>query len=210
MIQRFFRLNNVLPAVSKPRRIVMFQQRFASAKTDLKAVLAREIVEEEENLADMDEHYEADLEELRRQFSSVQLNVYDPIITLEKNDDDGGKILVRCNIEDQADDIHYLDISVSNNKNKTIGFRLEIFDGTINVENFRINDTNKLLDEKNINNLYDGPRFADLEDDLQDGMILFLEERGIDSNFAEIMQNIINVKEQEEYIHFLHELDDFV
>eukprot|EP00943_MAST-04B_sp_MAST-4B-sp1_P005907 g5907.t1 len=209
MIRSLSRLKTLLPAVSKPR-IIIFQQRFASAKTDLKAVLAREIVEEEENLADMDEHYEDDLHELRKQFSSVQLNIYDPVIRLEKNSADGEKILVRCNIEDQADDVHYLDISVSNNKNKTIGFRVEIFDSTINVENFRINDTDKLLDETNVHNLYDGPKFTDLEDDLQDGMILFLEERGIDSNFAEIMQNVINVKEQEEYIHFLHELDDFV
>ena len=135
MIRSVSRFKNLLPAVPKPR-IIIFQQRFASAKTDLKAVLAREIVEEEENLADMDEHYEDDLQELRQQFSLVQLNVYDPIIILEKNSADGEKTLVRCNIEDQADDVHYLDISVSNNKNKTIGFRVEIFDSKSFVNDY--------------------------------------------------------------------------
>ena len=117
---------------------------------------------------------------------------------------------VRCNIEDQVDDVHFLDVSISNNENKTIGFRLEIFENSVDVENFFINNTDKLLDIKSINNLYDGPKFKEIEDDLQDGMLLYLEENGIDSNFAEVIQNVISVKEQEEYIHFLDEIKKFV
>ena len=135
---------------------------------------------------------------------------YDPTIILEKTDDEGKHMRVRCNIEDQVDDVHYLDVSISNNENKTIGFRLTIFENSVDVENFFINNTDKLLDTKNINNLYDGPKFKEIEDDLQDGMLLYLEENGIDSNFAEVIQNVISVKEQEEYIHFLDEIKKFV
>ena len=185
-------------------------KRFFSAKTELNAILQREIDEEEDNLEEMDEHYEDDVNELKRRFSKVKLEDYDPTIILEKTDDEGKHMRVRCNIEDQVDDVHYLDVSISNNENKTIGFRLTIFENSVDVENFFINNTDKLLDIKNIHNLYDGPKFKEMEDDLQDGMLLYLEENGIDSNFAEVIQNVISVKEQEEYIRFLDELKKFV
>ena len=44
------------------------------------------------------------------------------------------------------------------------------------LKTFSINNTDKLLDTKNINNLYDGPKFKEMEDDLQDGMLLYLEK----------------------------------
>ena len=78
------------------------------------------------------------------------------------------------------------------------------------MENFSINDSDKIFDPNIKDNLYNGPLFSELEDDLQDGIMLYLEEHGIDSNFAEVMQNVIRVKEQEEYIHFLDKLKVFV
>ncbi len=205
MYGRIFKFH-IAPWVSKAQPC----KRFFSAKTELNAILQREIDEEEGNLAEMDEHYEDDVYELNRRFSKVKLEDYDPIIILEKTDDEGKHMRVRCNIEDQVDDVHYLDVSISNNENKTIGFRLTIIENSVDVENFFINNTDKLLDTKNINNLYDGPKFKEIEDDLQDGMLLYLEENGIDSNFAEVIQNVISVKEQEEYIHFLEEIKKFV
>ena len=117
MYGRIFKFH-IAPWVSKAQPC----KRFFSAKTELNAILQREIDEEEGNLAEMDEHYEDDVYELNRRFSKVKLEDYDPIITLEKTDDEGKHMRVRCNIEDQVDDVHYLDVSISNNENKTIGF----------------------------------------------------------------------------------------
>ena len=164
--------------------------------------LTEEIEEEEDNLAKMDEYYEEDLSVLKRQFSIVEINYYDPIIILEKNSSNGKTIKVRCNIEDDHDETHYLDVSISDRNNQTLGLRVELCENEINVANFSINDTDKMFDLSEKDNLYNGPLFTELEDDLQDGIILYLEEHGIDSNFAEVMQNVIRVKEQEEYIHF--------
>ena len=182
----------------------------STASSDLSNVLMREIEEEEDNLAEMDEYYEEDLSVLKRQFSKVEINYYDPIIILEKNSSNGKTIKVRCNIEDDHEETHYLDVSISDRNNQTLGLRVELCENEINVANFSINDTDKMFDLSEKDNLYNGPLFTELEDDLQDGIILYLEEHGIDSNFAEVMQNVIRVKEQEEYIHFLDKLKNFV
>ena len=158
----------------------------------------------------MDEYYDEDLSVLKRQFSKVEMNDYDPVIILEKNSSNGKTVKVRCNIEDEHEEIHYLDISISDRHNQTLGLRVEICENEINVENFSINTTDKMFDPSEKDNLYNGPLFSELEDDLQDGIMLYLEEHGIDSNFAEVMQNVIRVKEQEEYIHFLDKLKVFV
>ena len=192
------------------RRRIHLRCSSSTASSDLSSVLIREIEEEEDNLAKMDEYYDEDLSVLKRQFSKVEMNDYDPVIILEKNSSNGKTVKVRCNIEDEHEEIHYLDISISDRHNQTLGLRVEICENEINVENFSINTTDKMFDPSEKDNLYNGPLFSELEDDLQDGIMLYLEEHGIDSNFAEVMQNVIRVKEQEEYIHFLDKLKGFV
>ena len=127
----------------------------------------------------MDEYYEEDLSVLKRQFSIVEINYYDPIIILEKNSSNGKTIKVRCNIEDDHDETHYLDVSISDRNNQTLGLRVELCENEINVANFSINDTDKMFDLSEKDNLYNGPLFTELEDDLQDGIILYLEEHGL-------------------------------
>ena len=51
--------------------------------------------------------------------------------------------------------------------------------------------------------------YLELEDDLQDGIMLYLEEHGIDSNFAEVTE--CNSGKRARRVHsFLDKLESFV
>ena len=88
----------------------------------------------------MDEYYDEDLSVLKRQFSKVEMNDYDPVIILEKNSSNGKTVKVRCNIEGQNTRKASIWTSHIDRHNQTLGLRVEICENEINVENFSINN----------------------------------------------------------------------
>ncbi|EGF83364.1 hypothetical protein BATDEDRAFT_84910 [Batrachochytrium dendrobatidis JAM81] len=57
---------------------------------------------------------------------------------------------------------------------------------------------------------YGGPIFADLEENVQETFQQYLEERGFDSELANFVGLYIESKEQNEYIHWLKNVENFV
>lgn len=57
---------------------------------------------------------------------------------------------------------------------------------------------------------YLGPRFADLDNNLQDAFAGYLEERGFDGELCQFIQEYAEWKEQTEYMQWLKQLKDFV
>ena len=53
------------------------------------------------------------------------MNDYDPIIILEKNSSNGKTLKVRCNIEDEHEETHYLDVSISDRQIRLLVYVLK-------------------------------------------------------------------------------------
>lgn len=58
--------------------------------------------------------------------------------------------------------------------------------------------------------VYPGPPFGSLDDDLQVLMERFLEERGISQTLAVFVPDYVDVKEQNEYIRWLNNVKGFI
>ncbi|OXV11169.1 hypothetical protein Egran_01069 [Elaphomyces granulatus] len=58
--------------------------------------------------------------------------------------------------------------------------------------------------------LYSGPPFGNLDEDLQSYFERYLEERGVDTELANVIQDYIQVKEQKEYVHWLQNVKKFI
>jgi complement component 1 Q subcomponent-binding protein len=58
--------------------------------------------------------------------------------------------------------------------------------------------------------LYMGPVFEELDEDLQTTFGRYLEERGIDTALATFLPDYIDYKEQKEYVNWLKGINDFV
>lgn len=58
--------------------------------------------------------------------------------------------------------------------------------------------------------LYMGPVFEELDEDLQATFGRYLEERGIDTALATFLPDYIDYKEQKEYVNWLKNINDFV
>ncbi|KAL1968207.1 hypothetical protein VTN77DRAFT_2042 [Rasamsonia byssochlamydoides] len=58
--------------------------------------------------------------------------------------------------------------------------------------------------------LYAGPPFENLDEDLQNYLESYLEERGINSELANVIPDYIQVKEQKEYVRWLENVKNFV
>ncbi len=58
--------------------------------------------------------------------------------------------------------------------------------------------------------LYVGPPFGNLDEDLQVLFERYLEERGINSVFALFVPDYIDMKEQKEYIRWLENVKSFI
>lgn len=57
---------------------------------------------------------------------------------------------------------------------------------------------------------YTGPRFRELDDELQDSLYDFLEARGIDDDFAAFLHQYVTNKDKTEYIRWLEKVKSFV
>lgn len=58
--------------------------------------------------------------------------------------------------------------------------------------------------------LYMGPVYEELDEDLQRTFIKYLEERGIDTALATFLPDYVDYKEQKEYVNWLKDVNDFV
>ena len=57
---------------------------------------------------------------------------------------------------------------------------------------------------------YDGPNFEELDQNFQEAIFSYLDERGINDEFADTVRQFCDVKEQGEYVRFLEKLNNFV
>ena len=58
--------------------------------------------------------------------------------------------------------------------------------------------------------LYGGPKFENLDEELIENFQTFVEERGLDSELSEFIQEYLTFKEEEEYKEWLKNVKDFV
>jgi complement component 1 Q subcomponent-binding protein len=89
-------------------------------------------------------------------------------------------------------------------------------DGTILVENFYYYKDPKMAHSSTpeavhaAEDVYPGPPFGSLDEDLQIMMERFLEERGVTQAMAVFVPDYMDVKEQREYQSWLKNVKDFV
>jgi complement component 1 Q subcomponent-binding protein len=89
-------------------------------------------------------------------------------------------------------------------------------DSNIIVENMFYYDDIKVAKVENAEfaqkraELYPGPPFGSLDEDLQVLMDRFLEERGINQALAVFVPDYVDVKEQSEYLRWLNNVKTFV
>ncbi|ETW09866.1 hypothetical protein H310_00318 [Aphanomyces invadans] len=57
---------------------------------------------------------------------------------------------------------------------------------------------------------YEGPRFADLEEDVQEAFANYLDERHINDDLANFITQFADLKEQKEYVTFLENTQKFI
>ncbi|KAK9666500.1 hypothetical protein RND81_14G188900 [Saponaria officinalis] len=57
---------------------------------------------------------------------------------------------------------------------------------------------------------YTGPAFWELDDELQDALNVFLEERGIDNNFCVRLHNYITYKDKAEYVRWMESVQSLL
>lgn len=65
-------------------------------------------------------------------------------------------------------------------------------------------------EEDNIGKMYEGPRFAELDDKLQQAFTDFVVARGIDANLGQYVCRLVYDKEQEDYIAWLGKVKTFL
>jgi complement component 1 Q subcomponent-binding protein len=90
-------------------------------------------------------------------------------------------------------------------------------DGYLHIQGVRyfkegqadLEDLSKDIGEQR-QDLYMGPVFDELDEDLQVTFSKYLEERGIDTALATFLPDYIDYKEQKEYVNWLKDVNDFV
>ncbi|KAI9265918.1 mitochondrial glycoprotein [Sporodiniella umbellata] len=89
-------------------------------------------------------------------------------------------------------------------------------DGEIAIESVMYYKDNKLASDQSAESdwqrrgLYIGPQFAELDENLQQLYVNYLEERGIDSALANFLPDYVEYKEQKEYVNWLENMKKFV
>jgi complement component 1 Q subcomponent-binding protein len=77
------------------------------------------------------------------------------------------------------------------------------------------NDSSKMTDLSPVadyerKQLYSGPQFEQLDEQVQETFLEFLEERGFDKGFAQFAKQYLEYKEQNEYVNWLEGVEAFV
>jgi complement component 1 Q subcomponent-binding protein len=80
----------------------------------------------------------------------------------------------------------------------------------VEIRNVQILGDNMHFGADNTAELYSGPNFADLDDNLREAFYEYLQARKIDADFSFFVQSYAHDKEQREYINWLKSVGEFV
>uniref|UniRef100_A0A803MBZ3 Mitochondrial glycoprotein family protein n=2 Tax=Chenopodium quinoa TaxID=63459 RepID=A0A803MBZ3_CHEQI len=86
-----------------------------------------------------------------------------------------------------------------NNSNQVLEFVCSAWPDTIAISKLFVRQQAKVP-----LNPYTGPKFRELDDELQDSLYEFLEERQIDDTLCVFLHNYVNYKEKAEYIRWMN------
>lgn len=87
---------------------------------------------------------------------------------------------------------------------------LMVIENVVFYKDAKLADPKSRADEDSARDLYTGPPFGNLDEDLQLLFEKFLEERGINTTMALFVPEYIDFKEQREYLNWLDGVKNFV
>lgn len=117
--------------------------------------------------------------------------------------------------EDPSFTVHAV-ISCEKPDKGVLTFETQIEDGSVNIMSVVHYPTATLAHGSDSESdwqrrgLYSGPGFTHLEEDLQSQFTEYLEERGIDTAFAVFVPQLIESREQKEYVNWLGKVREYV
>ena len=130
--------------------------------------------------------------------TSIQFNTEEKFVDEDEEvivDDDGQEIEAATGI--------WFEVSVTP-KAATDGdslfFKCLAFDGATLVDDVKVVNVAEHADDENH---YNGPKFEDLDEEVQEGIKSYLHQRGVNDKTAEFIQSFSAVKEQGDYTDFL-------
>ncbi|KAK9690483.1 hypothetical protein RND81_09G130900 [Saponaria officinalis] len=125
---------------------------------------------------------------------SVEVTMFDGSVPVPKDGDKPGQ---------PGEDVHLhitMIISISKEEsNRVLEFICSAWPDTIDVKQLFVREQSKLPNKPP----YTGPLFEDLDDEMQESIYNFLEERGIDDNLCTYLHNYIHYKDQAEFIRWM-------
>jgi len=218
-------------ALTKPTfaiRSSAMQLRFAAteAKSSITEELAKEIEFEEGN-AEVDTEYE-DAKKLTLQHFKLHEKPGNGVVRLTRKYNDE-QIEVKFDVQDSTEEELGQDEDYGQTNegeedeaigdNVGVNFEVTIKKGAnklivsavggenLSIEGIRIMSANASETEES--EVYSGPPFDELQEEVQETFLDWLEERKIDGDLAFFVLAHARTKEQQEYVHWLHELQDF-
>lgn len=222
---------NCFHALAKPiiaLRSSSLQLRFAA--TEAKATITEELAKEiefEEGNAEVDTEYE-DAKKLTLQHFKLHEKPGNGVVRLTRKHNDEQievKFDVQDSTEEELDQDEDYGQATEGGEDNVIGddvgvnFEVTIKKGSkkivvsavggeqLAVHGIRIMSTTATEDEEQ--EVYSGPPFDELQEEVQESFLDWLEERKVDGDLAFFVLAHSRTKEQIEYVHWLHELQDF-
>ncbi|CAG8443014.1 815_t:CDS:2 [Ambispora leptoticha] len=107
-------------------------------------------------------------------------------------------------------------LTVEKQAKGALAFELTCEDGVFIIDSISYYKDGKLANDLTVEGdwqrrrLYLGPRFENLDNEVQILFERYLEERGIDTSLALFIPNYVDYKEQKEYLGWLHNVKKFV
>lgn len=150
-------------------------------------------------------------EKIRAIFSTDAIN--------EANEDDDMEYDEESQGEDDESPESFpvnLTILIEKAENKgALEIEAQIIDNSFYIENVSFGKSELINDptaegDWQRRNLYSGPVFNNLDEDLQEEFHKYLQERGFDEELAELVPSYIEYKEQKEYMSWLDRVSKFV
>ncbi|CAL9215168.1 unnamed protein product [Arabidopsis halleri] len=96
-------------------------------------------------------------------------------------------------------------VNISKGDGETLEIMCSAWPDTIQISKFFVRKSSK-----NSPNAYIGPEFQEMEDELQDSVYRFLEERGISDGLAEFLHQYMKNKDKAEYIRWMETVKSYV
>ncbi|XP_044486494.1 uncharacterized protein At2g39795, mitochondrial-like isoform X1 [Mangifera indica] len=96
-------------------------------------------------------------------------------------------------------------VNISKGDGDVLEFMCSAWPDTIEITKLFIRDDNKMSAQP-----YVGPEFKELDDELQDSLYTYLEERGIDEQLAIFLHEYIRNKEKTEFIGWMQSVKSYI